>query len=329
MKMEKETAPFLWIVDDEWENYELEKKVFAEAFPSYTLVHSTPQTFREDLLQYGPRADAVLSQIDIPVDAEALACLSRCRIVSNYGTGYNNIDVRAAAEHGIAVGYIPGYCREDIADYVISAIYARMKPVQGFEQAIAEGRWGVQAMEGPVHRLSHRELFLVGFGSIGRAVAQKARLLGMKVSAWSPSLDGEKAGKYGVLFRPLEEGLAEADFVSVHLRYEKATYHFMGADRLSRMKPGACLINTARGPVVDTAALVAAVKAGKLGGALLDVLEQEPPEPSDEVLHCPGITVTPHISYYSAEALEDLQRRAAENVVHVLLGEPGADLVTG
>lgn len=321
--------PFLWIIDDEWADYEREKAVFDRAFGAdgYELAFSGPKTYREDLPEYGPRADAVLSQINIEIGPQEMEQLTRCKILSNYGTGYNNIDVREAAARGIAVGYIPGYCAEDIADYVMSAIYRHFKPTAGFEEEIRAGRWGAGVMKEPLHRLSSKKLFLVGFGSIARAVARKALGAGLSVSAWSPHLTAEKAAAAGVSYQELDAGLASADVVSLHLRYDKETHHFIGAAELAKMKKDAILINTARGGVLDTGALIAAVKAGSLGGAVLDVLEQEPPDPGDPVLHCPGIEVTPHISYYSEEALGDLQRRAAENAVHVLKGEPGADLV--
>lgn len=321
--------PFLWIIDDEWADYEREKAVFSRAFGAggYELVFSGPKTYQADFPEYGPRADAVLSQIDIEIGAREMEQLTRCKILSNYGTGYNNIDVREAKARGIAVGYIPGYCAEDIADYVLSAIYRRFKPTAGFEEEIRAGKWGAAVMTEPLHRLSSKKLFLVGFGSIARAVARKALGAGLMVSAWSPHLTAEKAAAVGVCYQEPAEGLADADIVSLHLRYDKETHHFIGAAELAKMKKDAILINTARGGVLDTGALVAAVRDGSLGGAVLDVLEQEPPDPGDPVLHCPGIEVTPHISYYSEEALGDLQRRAAENAVHVLKGEPGADLV--
>lgn len=321
--------PFLWIIDDEWADYEREKMIFDEAFgeDGYEVAFSEPDTYQHDLTRYGEKADALLTQIDIEVGAEEMKALKRCKIISNYGTGYNNIDLQAAKQCGIAVGYIPGYCAEDIADYVLSVLFRRFKPVAGFERVIRAGMWGAPALQEKVHRLRSKELFLVGFGSIARVVAEKARAVGLTVSAWSPHLSQKTAKRFGVLYRSFEEGLKVADVVSLHLRYESTTHHLIGKEELALMKPDALLINTARGGVLDTAALVEAVKRGALGGAVLDVLEQEPPVPDDAVLSCEGIEVTPHISYYSAEALGDLQRRAARNAALVLQGKPGADLV--
>lgn len=318
----------IWIIDDEWPNYAPENEVFAHALGDYVVRHSTSETFRKDLENFGFRADAILSQIDIPFDREVINRLENCRILSSYGTGYNNIDLQAARKKGIPVGFVPGYCAEDIADYVFSVLYAVKKPVFGYEKAILNGRWGGRALPQTPHRLCTVTLFLVGFGHIGAAVAKKASSVGVKVLAWSPSLTAERAAQSGARVVSLEEGLRKAEFVSLHLRYCSRTEKFFGATYLQKMKSEAWLLNTARGGVLDQKALIAAVQVGKIHGAFLDVLEKEPPSPDDPVLHCKGIYVTPHISYDSKEALQELKRRAAENAIKVLTQTPGADLVS-
>ena len=319
----------IWIIDDEWPDYEIEKQVLAALPEGVRFLYSTPATYRQDLPQYGLLADAVLSQIDITVDADFLAGLTHCQVISNYGAGYNNIDVEAAQARGIAVCYVPGYCSEDIADYVVSAILQLNRPVTGFLPAIRAGKWGVGAVDGfAPRRLSAQTLFLVGFGHIGRVTAEKAQGLGMQVLAYSPHLTPAKARAAGVGYATLDAGLGMADYVSRHLPLNAQTQGIVNAAFLAKMQPSACLINTSRGGIVDTAALVAAVQRHDLRGAVLDVLPQEPPAVTDPILQQPGILVTPHVSYYSPEALAELQRRAAENVLHVLQAQAGADLVT-
>lgn len=319
----------VWIIDDEWPDYEREKQVLQALPEGVQFMYSTPTTYRQELPKYGLLADAVLSQIDITVDEAFLSGLTHCQVISNYGAGFNNIDVAAAQARGIAVCYVPGYCSEDIADYVVSAISQLNRPVTGFLPAIRAGKWGVGAVEGfHPRRLSAQTLFLVGFGHIGRVVAQKAQGLGMRVLAYSPHLTPARAKAAGVTYAALAEGLAQADYVSLHLPLNEHTQNCVNASFLAHMQPVACLINTSRGGVVDTAALVAAVQRHELRGAVLDVLPQEPPAADDPILQQPGILVTPHVSYYSPEALAELQRRAAENVLHVLQAQAGADLVT-
>lgn len=320
-------SQLIWIIDDEWPDYEIEKEVFKQSLAGYEIRYSTPQTFRRDLEAFGRRADAILCQISVPIDRDVIDRLENCRILSNYGTGYNNIDVQAAREKGIPVGYIPGYCAEDIADYVAAVLCAVGKPLLGYDAAVAAGQWGAQVMRAPAHRLCTATLFVVGLGRIGTAVAKRARALGVTVLAWGRSLTESRAAACGAQMVSLEEGLARADFVSLHIQYCAQTERFFDAACFQKMKPQAWLINTARGGVVDQAALLEAVRAGRIGGAFLDVLAQEPPEPEDPVLHCANIHVTPHISYYSEEALRQLQRRAAENAARVLCGQGGADIV--
>lgn len=318
---------FIWIVDDEWPDYAIENSVFSKNAEEYEVKYSKNDDFSKDLESFGKNAEALLCQISVPVTGEVINQLNRCKVISNYGTGYNNIDVEAARGKGIPVAYVPGYCAADIAEYVIGAICHYHRTPAGYTEKIKTGIWGAQAIDKPVHRLSAKKLFVIGMGSIGREVAAKASCLGLKVIAWSPSLTDSEAARLGVQRAGLEEGLSTADFISVHIKFNKDTYKFLKYEHFCKMKKNACFINTARGGVIDQKGLLRAIEEGRLSGAMLDVLEQEPPDPQDEILGCEKITVTPHISYYSEEAFQQLKFRAAMNVVKVLKSEPGADLV--
>ncbi|WP_196605659.1 C-terminal binding protein [Pectinatus haikarae] len=319
--------PLLWIIDDEWTNYNIENSIFKKYLKTYDIRYSTYKTFREDAEVFAPLADAVLSQINIPMDRDLIGKLKRCRIISNYGTGYNNVDLKAAGENNIAVGYIPGYCDEDIADYIISAVCSIKKPVMGFKSKVIDGQWGMPTLNMRVHRLSAVRFFIIGLGRIGQKVALKAAALGMKVLAYSPSLTPAKAAECGAEYISMAEGLQTADFVSIHMPYTKKTENFFGTEHFAQMNSNSYLINTARGRIVDQAALLQAVRTKQIKGAFLDVLANEPPAADEDILKYDDIHITPHISYYSEEALEELQRRAAVNAVKVLLHQDGADLV--
>ncbi len=314
---EQDQVPCIWILDEEWPDYELERQIFARALPWCDVVHSRPADYDRDFPAYGRRAVALLTQIDVRMTEERIAQLPCCCIISNYGTGFDNIDTAAAMARQILVTGVSGYCAAEIAQYVLSAIQEWERPLHLYEQAVRNGLWGLAAVKA-VHTFSKKELFLVGFGCIGQAVAARARESGLRVSAWSPSLTPAKAEAGGATYKELSDGLASADFVSLHLRYETATHHFIRAEQLRQMKKTAVLINTARGGIVDTAALLQAVRRQEIAGAVLDVLPEEPPRPDDEVLHTPGILVTPHIAYYSPRALHELRRRAAEHIVQAL-----------
>jgi len=317
----------IWIIDDEWPDYEIEQKIFREKLDDYTIKYTKPHELERDLDDFGRYADAVLSQISVPMTKAVIDRLEKCQIISNYGTGYNNVDVSAATARGIKVGYIPGYCAEDIADYVLGAMIYTIFPMGSFGPAISAGRWGAQTVSGPVHRLETRTLFIAGMGRIGKAVAKKAVSAGVRVLAWGRSLTEEEAEKCGAKPVSMEEGLRSADFVSAHVKLTDETKRLFSKEYFNLMKQNAWLINTSRGGVVDQKALIEAVQSGVIAGAVLDVLEKEPPDADDPVLKTPGIVITPHISYFSEEALSELQRRAAETAAGVLNGQGMSDLV--
>lgn len=317
----------IWIIDDEWPNYEIEQKIFSEGLVDYIVKYSKPEDMEKDLSSFGKSADAILSQINVPMTKSVIDRLEKCRVISNYGTGYNNVDVAAATAKGISVGYVPGYCAADIADYVLGAMIYTNFPFGRFGPKIKSGLWGAQTITEPVNRMTSKTLFIVGMGRIGGAVAEKAAAAGLRVLAYGRSLTQEQASKHGAQAVAIEEGLQSADFVSLHVKMTEETRGLFSEASFGQMKNSAYLINTSRGGVVDQKALVNAVSSGEIAGAILDVLEKEPPEIDDPVLDTPGITVTPHISYYSEGALGELQRRAAETAVRVLNAQPSADLV--
>lgn len=318
--------PLIWIIDEEWPGYTLEKQVFDAAFPTYDLRFSS-NAYADDLLAFGHRADAVLAQISVNIDAAFLAKLETCKVLSVYGSGYNNVDIAAARKQGIPVAFVPGYCAQDIAEYILAAVCSFQKGLTGYENVIDQGLWGAQAVPAPGHRIGAGTLLVAGFGRIGGIVAQKASALGMRILAYDPFVREEALKSSGAQAVSLEEGLEQADFVSVHTTYMPGMKPLFSGAEFARMKPSAVFINASRGGVIDQDALVRAVATGTIRGAALDVLVSEPPAPDDPVLHTPGILVTPHISYYSEDSLAELQTRAAQNVAAVLTGHGRADFV--
>lgn len=318
--------PLIWVIDEEWPDYKLEKQVFDAAFPEYDLRFSS-NTYADDLRAFGYRADAVIAQISVDVNAELITKLESCKVISVYGSGYNNVDVDAARAKGIPVTFVPGYCAQDIAEYVLAAICHFQKGLTGYVDVIAKGLWGAQAEPQPGHRIGAGTLLVAGFGRIGGMAAQKAAALGMRVLAYDPFVREEALQPSGAKAVSLEEGLTQADFVSVHTPYTPGMKPLFSDAEFKQMKQTAVLINASRGGVIDQDALVRAVAAGEIRGAALDVLKTEPPMSDDPVLHTPGILVTPHISYLSEDSLAELQTRAAKNVASILSGQAGADIV--
>jgi D-3-phosphoglycerate dehydrogenase len=274
-----------------------------------------------DLEKFGKEADAVICQISVEMNQAVIDGLLNCKVISVYGTGYNNVDVPAAARKHIKVCNVPGYCVDDVSDYVIAALYHYNKRIDAYYREIQNGKWGIQAVTEKIIRLSASTLFIVGYGRIGRTVAAKAKALGMNILMYDPYFKmGEgDPGENQVTPVSLAEGLSRADYVTVHVALTKETERLVNREFLSQMKPTACFINASRGKVVDEAALIEAVEKKQIRGAVLDVVETEPPRPDAKILHTGGIVVTPHISYLSDDALNELQETAARNAADVLI----------
>lgn len=315
-----------WIIDDEWKEHGLEETLLREAYPGCEL-RITDTLREEELLSFGGEVDIVLAQISARIDARVIAGLKRCRGIAVFGSGYDNVDIRAAKAAGIAVTNVNGYCAEDIAEYVTAVLLWDNKRLGSFAQRVKSGDWGAGALDAPIHRIGSRTLMLLGLGHIGSAVARRARLLGMRVLAYSPHMTAQLAAECGAEMVTLEDGLAQADYVSLHMPLNERTAGMVDAPFLRRMKPSALLINTARGALVCEEELICAVRGGVIRGAVTDVCCQEPLPPESALLHTPGITVTPHISYASEEALLELRRRAVENALAMYRGETPPDLI--
>ena len=321
-----EARPRIWIIDEEWPDYEVETRLLQEAFPGCDLRFSG-NDYAADLEAFGTEADAVLCQIYVEMPRSTLERMGRCRVVSVFGGGFDRVDTQAARERGVQVTFVPGYCVEDVSDHVLASIYHANKRITAYGEALSRGIWGAQAVERPVRRICGSTLFVVGLGRIGSAAARKASALGLRGLAFDPYVTDQAFQAAGATRVSWEQGFREADFLSVHAKLTPETEGLVGARELGWMKPSATVINTARGPILDEDALVEAVRSERLAGAYLDVIRTEPPVLSDPVFHCPRILVTPHISYLSEQSFLELRTRATTNVIRVLQGLPVEDSV--
>jgi len=283
---------------------------------------------RADLLEAVAGADGFLSMITDAVDAELLDAAPRLRVVSNLAVGYNNIDVAAATARGIVVTNTPGILTEATAELAFALILAAARRVVDLDRRTRAGEWTCWAPLLFLSReVSGKTLGVVGLGRIGRAVARRARAFGMRVLYHSRSrLEAEEERDLGVEYAEKDELLATADFVSLHVPLSAETRHLIGRRELGLMKPTAYLINTSRGPVVDEAALVEALKARRIEGAGLDVYENEP-------MLAPGLAaldnavLLPHVGSATVETRTKMARMAAENLLSALRGERPAHVV--
>jgi D-3-phosphoglycerate dehydrogenase / 2-oxoglutarate reductase len=273
----------------------------------------------DDILAVARDADAVLvTYAKLPGDL--LNELKRCKVIGRFGLGVDNIDLPAAKECGIAVNYVPDYCLREVSDHAMALLLALARKVTFSNKLVQSGRWEVPPIV-PLRRLEGQTLGLVGFGNIPRALAPKAKGFGLNVIAYDPFIVEQAADAAGVESVRFDDLLARSDFISVHAPLQPATRGLMNAKAFAKMKKGAFLINTARGPLVDETALIAALDSGHLGGAALDVLTTEPPAKDSPLLGRDNVILTPHTGFYSVEALEELQTKCASDVARVLSGE--------
>ena len=273
----------------------------------------------EDILAVAKDADAILVTY-AKLTRELLMQLTRCKAIGRFGLGVDNIDLVAAGEKGIQVNYVPDYCIHEVSDHALALLLALARKVPQSNKLVQSGRWEVPPLT-PMHRLSGRVLGLVGFGNIPRMLAPKAKALGLKVVAYDPFAKAELFKDAGVESVSFDQLLAMSDFVSVHAPLMAETRGLMNAAAFGKMKKGAMIINTARGPLIDEAALLAALDSGQLGGGALDVISTEPMPKDSPLLGRDNLILTPHTAFYSVEALSELQTKCASDVARVLSGE--------
>ncbi|HVX92010.1 MAG TPA: C-terminal binding protein [Xanthobacteraceae bacterium] len=316
--------PLIAVTDSVFPNLDPAVTALARLDPEVRMAKSASA---EDILAVARDADAILvTYAKLPGDL--LRQLTRCKAIGRFGLGVDNIDVPAARERGIVVTYVPDYCLQEVSDHAMALLLALVRKVAFSNALVQNGRWEMPAVV-PIRRIEGSVLGLVGFGNIPRAVAPKAKAFGMRVVTHDPYVSPAVLAEAGVEGVSFERLLEISDYVSVHAPLLPATRGLLNADAFARMKKGALIVNTARGPLIDEQALVAALDSGHLGGAALDVVTTEPLAKDSPLLGRDNVILTPHIAFYSVEALEELQTKCASDVARVLSGEPPVYPVKG
>jgi D-3-phosphoglycerate dehydrogenase len=304
------------ITDIAWPATTIEEQVLAP-LGADLIVASTGE--EDELVQLVPHAHAIMVNWR-SVSARVLRAAPHCLTVARYGVGLDNIDVGEATRLGMVVSNVPDYCIEEVSDHTIALLMACARGIATFARTTRSGEWNLRA-HGPLGRVSEQTLGLVGFGRMAQAVARKAAGLGLRVLAYKPRSGHHAAASLVDFTTDLDSLLRASDYVSVHVPLTAETRHMISEDQFAAMKPTAYLINTARGSVVDQAALERALSNGRIAGAALDVLESEPADPADTLLRLDNVIVTPHAAFSSAISIPELQRKTAENVATILRGE--------
>jgi D-3-phosphoglycerate dehydrogenase len=311
------TRPIIAVTDSPFPSLDPVKAALAKLEPEIRMSKSAAV---EDILAVAHDADAVIVCY-AQITAALLSGLTRCRVIGRTGLGVDNIDVPAAAARGIVVTYVPDYCLREVSDHAMAMLLALARKITLSNKVVQSGRWELPPIV-PLHRLEGRVLGLVGFGNIPRAVAPKAKAFGLRVVTHDPYVSKDVLASAGVEGVSFDDLLSRSDFISVHAPLTPATRGLINATAFARMKSGALIVNTARGPLIDEAALIAALDSGHLGGAALDVVTTEPLAKDSPLLGRDNVILTPHTAFYSVEALIELQTKCATDVARVLSGEP-------
>jgi D-3-phosphoglycerate dehydrogenase len=311
------TKTLIAVADSVFLNLEPAERVLADLDATVRLAK---EPTAEAILEIAREADGLMVTF-ASLDREIIRELKRCRVIGRFGIGVDNIDVDAATEAGIQVCYVPDYCLDEVSDHAMALLLSLARKIVYCDGLVRKGRWESKAAA-PMWRFRGRTIGLVALGKIPQTLVPKAQAFGLKVIAYDPFITPDVAAGLDVELVDFDALLARSDYISIHAPLTADTNQLFNADAFRQMKPEALLINTARGPLVDDQALVEALDQGQLAGAALDVLPVEPPQSDCPLLNRDNVIVTPHIAYYSEDALLDLQTKAAQDVASVLKGKP-------
>ena len=279
----------------------------------------------EEVMEQARDADGLII-MDSPVTRRVLTSLKDCKVVLRTGVGVDTIDLDAATELGVAVVNVPDLWIREVANHALALLLACNRKLLRHDRAIRSGKWEA-ITPAPVGSLHGETLGLVGLGKIGREMARRASALGLDLLAFDPHIEPSVFQQFDAVPVPFDELLGRSDYVSVHCPRTDETFHMFDEDAFRRMKPTAYIINTARGPIVDEAALARALQEGWIAGAGIDVVEQEPPAPDNPLLKLENVILTPHTAYHSDPALAQLPARCGQEVARVLTGRMPLNLV--
>ncbi|HIQ02259.1 MAG TPA: D-glycerate dehydrogenase [Anaerolineales bacterium] len=274
------------------------------------------------ILQEVADCDGLLCLLTDPIDAEVIGAGKRLRVISQFAVGVDNIDLAAATARGIPVGHTPGVLTEATADLAFALLTAAARRLPEGIEKVRAGKWRTWEPLGLLGAaVWEATVGIVGLGRIGTAVARRARGFGMRVLYYDRTRKPDLEAELGLEYVEMDDLLARADFVTLHCPLTPQTHHLIGEEALRRMKPKAVLVNTARGPVVETNALVQALKEGWIAAAALDVTDPEPLPPDHPLLELPNCIVVPHIGSATVAARDRMAVMAAENLLAGLRGE--------
>ncbi|MEO7299336.1 MAG: C-terminal binding protein [Verrucomicrobiota bacterium] len=282
-----------------------------------------------DLISLVADADAVITQF-AKIDAEVIGAMHRARVIVRYGIGVDNVDLEAARQKNIPVCNVPDYCVDEVADHALAFILATTRQVVPNTFHLRAGQWGLATPLTGMQALRDLTVGVVGFGRIGREVVRRLVAFKCRVMVFDPVVSASEKTNAGVeVAKSLDDLLAQSDIVTPHCPSTPQTRRMFNAETFAKMKPGAIFINVSRGDLADSAALVAALESGKLGGAALDVFDPEPIPADNAIRKMPNVILASHIASVSPPAVRKLRESAAQLALKAVRGEPLPNVVNG
>lgn len=304
------------VSDTRHENYDIEKEILASIDAELVLCDCATE---DDIICQCANADAILLDM-APMGTKVINALKKCKIVSRYGVGYDNLDVATCTEKGIQATNVPDYCAEDVAEHALALMMACLRDVARRDRLVRQGQWNIHRTS---FRLSGKVLGVLGFGRIARELVKKCSGLGLsKVLVYDPYVSEEACSELGAVKAELEDVLKSADFLSLHMPVTPETTGMINKRTLGMMKPTAILVNTGRGPLINDEDMVEALKSHKILCAGLDTHNSEPLPAASPYFSLENVILTDHTAYSTEEATADLKTKAAKNVVYALTGVP-------
>lgn len=313
------------ITDYTFDNVELEREVLA---PLGYRLEALKAGKGQALIDLVKDADAVITQF-APVTAEVIDAMQKCRVIVRYGIGVDNVDLKAAAAKGIPVCNVPDYCIDEVADHTLALILAATRQIVPCDNAIKAGQWKLPVALTAMHALKYMTVGLVAFGRIGREVAARLKAFKCNVLVYDPALPDSVIKDAGCVPATLDDVLTQSDLITLHCPSNEKTQGMINAASIAKMKQGVILVNTSRGTLIDTGALVAALQSGQVAAAALDVADPEPLNADSPLLKMDNVVITPHVASTTPQAVTKLRTDAAGIAALALRGEKLPNIVNG
>ena len=305
------------VTDGIFSSYQEEQKVLAEVDCAVEIYKLSSE---EEAIETLKDVDGILLNL-LQISAKVIKSMKKCRIISRYGIGFDNVDIEAATNAGIWVANVPDYAFEDVSDHALALLLAAVRKIAYKDRLIRKGSWNLHGRQ-KCYRIKDKILGLIGYGSIAQALHRKISGFGLaKVLVYDPFIDREYIRDSGGVPCDLDTLLKESDYVSIHAPLTKGTRRMIGAKQISLMKTEAILVNTSRGPLINEKALASALKDKRIAYAGLDVFEEEPLPKDSSLRKTDNIVLSDHTAWYTEESIVELKTKAAQNISEVLKGE--------